>query len=301
MINRLRSWTRAFFGISTREANGLMILLPLLLTSVFIIPAYQQWQSKQPTDFSSHHRKLDSLLAQWPQQTDSVIVSKKITRFTFNPNTASLSDFDSLGFPEVLAQRIQNYRAKNGKFKIKSDLLRIYGMDTTFYNSLEAFIQLPERTEPNNSYQKTQPTVLEIKEPLRERFDLNTADSAQLIKIYGIGAKLSTRIINYRNKLGGFISIDQLKEVYGLDSAVINRIQAKYNINPNYQPRKLMLNQASEKELSNHPYISYALAKAITTYRFQHGNFNSLEDVKKIALVDEALFNKIVPYLSLNP
>ncbi|MBX2915103.1 MAG: helix-hairpin-helix domain-containing protein [Cyclobacteriaceae bacterium] len=299
MINRLRSLTRAFFGISTSEVNGLLVLLPLLLISVFVIPVYHQWQSKQPHDFTSHQQKLDSLLAHWPAPKDTV--TEMHARFQFNPNTASLADFDSLGFPEFLAQRIQNYRTKNGTFKIKSDLLRIYGMDSTFYSSLEPFIQLPEQIAFNANNQKIQSTVLSKNEPLRERFDINTADSIQLTKIYGIGAKLSARIINYRNKLGGFVSINQLREVHGLDSVVIMRMQEKYFVNASYQPRKIILNQATEKELRNHPYITYTLAKAITTYRFQHGNFTTVDDVKKIALVDEAFYNKIVPYLSLNP
>jgi len=300
MINRLRSWTRAFFGISTREANGLILLLPLLLISVFVIPAYHKWQSKQPIDFSKNQQKLDSLLAHWPQKSDSTILKKAIG-FPFNPNTASLSDFDSLGFPDFLAQRIQNYRSKNGKFRLKSDLLRIYGMDTSLYNSLEPFIQLPVLAGNTANKPKEQTPAITKTEIKRERIDLNMADSTQLTKIYGIGAKLSARIINYRNKLGGFISMDQLSEVYGLDTTVIKRVQEKYFVEASYQPRKIILNQASEKELSNHPYIKYALAKAIATYRFQHGNFTSVEDVKKIALVDEAFYTKLLPYLSLNP
>lgn len=298
MINRLRSWTRAFFGISTREANGLMLLLPFLLISVFVIPAYHKWQSRQPIDFSENQRKLDSLLAHWPQKADSII-QKKSFFFPFDPNTASLADFDSLGFPDFLAQRIQNYRNKNGKFKVKADLLRIYGMDTSHYIQLMPYIELPDNLVGAKPKQETRKVAPEKVNPIL--IDLNLADSIQLTKIYGIGAKLSTRIITYRTKLGGFVSIEQLKEVYGLDSAVINRIAKKYFIEPSFQPRKIILNQASEKELSSHPYIKYSLAKAMTAYRFQHGNFNSLEEVKKIALVDEAFYAKILPYLSLNP
>lgn len=299
MINRLRSWTRAFFGISTREANGLIILLPILLVSVFIIPAYHQWQSKQPIDFSENQRKLDSLLAHWPEQKDSLQTPKRITRFAFDPNTASLAQFDSLGFPEFLAQRIHNYRSKNGKFRVKTDLLKLYGMDTAFYNQVAPYILLPDQQVAANPKKETPKTVVAESKP--EKFDLNLADSTQLTKIYGIGAKLSARIINYRNRLGGFISITQLQEVYGLDSTVINRLEKKYFVDTAFQPKRIILNQASEKELGSHPYIKYPLAKAITTYRFQHGNFSSLEDVKKIALIDETFYNKMLPYLSLNP
>ncbi|HMR55941.1 MAG TPA: helix-hairpin-helix domain-containing protein [Cyclobacteriaceae bacterium] len=300
MINRLRSWTRAFFGISTREANGLLILLPLLLAGVFIIPVYHHWQSQQPVDFTDNQRKLDSLLAYWPEQKDSVIFLKESVRFAFDPNTATSAQLDSLGFPPYLTQRIQNYRNKNGKFKIKTDLLKMYGMDTLFYSQLEPFILLPDQlVNTHNKIQKEKiVTTTELKS---ESFDINLADSAQLIKIYGIGSKLSARIITYRNKLGGFISLTQLREVPGLDSAVIGQLEKKYFVNPNFQPRKISLNHANEQELNNHPYIKYNLAKAIATYRFQHGNFNTLEEVKKIALVDETFYSKILPYLSLNP
>lgn len=299
MINRLRYWTRAFFGISTREANGLLVLLPLLLLSVLVVPAYRHWRRQQPVDFTHHQRKLDSLLAHWPAQ-DDVPAQKQPVYFRFDPNTASREDFDSLGFPGFLAQRIENYRAKNGKFKIKTDLLRIYGLDTTFYRALEPYIQLPARVDPIAQATETRPPVV-ASQSNRKRMDLNTADSTQLKKIYGIGTRLSARIINYRNKLGGFVSLDQLYEVYGLDTAVITRVHKQYFIDTAYEPRKIVLNQATERDLSNHPYINYALANAIATYRFQHGNFSTLEEVKKIALVDEAFYNKILPYLSLNP
>ncbi len=300
MINRLRSWIRAFFGISTRETNGLLLLLPLLLISVFVIPAYQRWRSTQPIDFTDNQRKLDSLLAHWPTQKDSAFIVKDYSRFPFDPNTASLADLDSLGFPDFLAQRILNYRSKNGKFRKKADLLRIYGMDTSFYEDLEPFIQLPTQVASTALIAKeTAPTAKA--EFVREWMDINTADSVQLTKIYGIGAKLSERIINYRAKLGGFVSMEQLYEVYGLDTVVIQRMQQKYFVDSLFQPKKIFLNQASIKELSSHPYINYTLARAITTYRFQHGKFATVDEVKKIALVDETFYSKILPYLSLNP
>lgn len=95
--------------------------------------------------------------------------------------------------------------------------------------------------------------------------------------------------------------MDQLREVYGLDTAVVNELNRKAFVASDYQPKKIDLNAATEKELSTHPYIKYSLAKAIAAYRFQHGNFNSVEDLKKIALVDETFYNRIKSYLTLNP
>jgi len=300
-MNRLKAWVRAFFGLSRRETQGFIILLPLLLLSVFIMPTYHLWKASQKQDFSKESKELDSLLARWTweEKKDSILKVADHALFTFNPNTSTKEDFIRLGFSNQLASRIDNYRTKKGRFLIKSDLLKIYGMDSGLYKRVFAFINLPEERETKKS---ALPAINETAVSLpKEKFDINQADTTQLISIYGIGSKLSQRIIKYKNQLGGFISMNQLSEVYGLDTAVINELNRKAYITTDYQPKKININSATEKELSTHPYIKYSLAKAITTYRFQHGNFNSVEDLKKIALIDETFYNKIKPYLTLNP
>ncbi len=299
-MNRLKAWVRAFFGLSRRETQGFLILLPLMLLSVFIMPSYHRWQTRQKQDFSKERKELDSLLSHWiwEEKQDSILQEAEHVLFTFNPNTATKEDLVSLGFSINLTNRINNYRSKKGRFIIKSDLLKIYGMDSSLYKRVFAFIDLPEaRVYENAELQKPKETVL----LLNEKFDVNLADTTQLIKVYGIGSKLSQRIIKYRNQLGGFISMDQLREVYGLDTAVVNELNRKAFVAPDFQPEKIDLNAATEKELSTHPYIKYSLAKAIAAYRFQHGNFTSVEDLKKIALVDESFYNRIKSYLTLNP
>jgi len=300
-MNRLKAWVRAFFGLSRRETQGFIILLPLLLLSVFIMPTYHLWKASQKQDFSKESKELDSLLARWTweEKKDSILKEADHVLFTFNPNTSTKEDLIRLGFSNQLATRIHNYRTKKGRFVIKSDLLKIYGMDSGLYKRVFAFINLPEERETKKS---ALPAINETAVSLpKEKFDINQADTTQLISIYGIGSKLSQRIIKYKNQLGGFISMNQLSEVYGLDTAVINELNRKAYVTSDYQPKKININSATEKELSTHPYIKYSLAKAITTYRFQHGNFNSVEDLKKIALIDETFYNKIKPYLTLNP
>ncbi|MBK7652426.1 MAG: helix-hairpin-helix domain-containing protein [Flammeovirgaceae bacterium] len=98
--------------------------------------------------------------------------------------------------------------------------------------------------------------------------------------------------------MGGFVAIGQLQEVYGLDSVVVNELKNHTFISDGFNPIQISINSASEKELAAHPYITYALAKAIATYRFQHGRFSSVEDLHKIALVDETFYTKIKPYLT---
>jgi len=267
---------------------------------VFIVPAYKAYFTKQTKDYTKEKRQLDSLIATWkqPLKKDS-LKNVPFRLFAFNPNTSSKEELMSLGFSLFLASRVENYRTKGGKFIIKADLLKLYGMDTALYSTLYNWIELPVE-KPLKKFEEKKEFATN-KKLAKEKFDLNLADSTQFISVYGIGSKLSTRIIKYRDRLGGFISTDQLTEVYGLDTVVINELIRKTFIAENFKPVALEINEATEKELSTHPYIRYAIAKAITAYRFQHGNFKSLEDLTRIVIIDKPTFEKIKPYLSLNP
>jgi competence protein ComEA len=299
-MNRIRSWVRAFFGFSRNETNAFLLLLPLMFLIVFIVPTYKAYFTLQKKDYVHEQHKLDSLITAWKQQEkkDSS-VHIPIPLFAFNPNTASKEDLMTLGFTSYMASRLENYRTKGGKFIVKSDLLKLYGMDTALYSNLYTWIELPIEKPLKKLKEKNE------KEPSRqlakEKFDLNLADTSQLISVYGIGSKLSVRIIKYRDRLGGFISADQLTEVYGLDTAVIHELKKKTFVTENFEPKTIKINSATEKELAAHPYIKYPMAKAIAAYRFQHGSFQSIDELTKIAIIDQSSFEKIKPYLSLNP
>ena len=296
-MNRIRAWIRNLLGFSRTETNGFLILLPLMVLILLSEPLYQWWYTSQPIDLTQDSKMLDSLVAQWKWNNPDSVSKKSPQFFTFNPNTASQEIFTTLGMDEKLAHRIINYRSKGGKFKIKKDLAKIYGMDSTFFRSLYSFIDLPEKYQVKESSPKnylTKPSSTAI-----AQFDINLADTSQLIKIYGIGTKLSQRLINYRERLGGFIVMDQISEVYGLDSAVIGNLKKRIFIAPDFVPRKININRIDEKQLSSHPYLKYPLAKAIAAYRFQHGEFTQLEDLKAIVTMDESTFEKIKPYLTV--
>lgn len=298
-MNRIRTWVRAFFGFSRNETNAFIILLPLMFSIIFIVPAYKTFFSHQERDYTQEKKELDSLITHWAakEKKDSVS-SQTIELFPFNPNTATNDELIGLGFSPYLATRLENYRSKGGKFIIKSDVLKLYGMDTALYATLYNWIALPIEKPVKKTEEKK--IVDAYHKKTIEKFDLNKADSAQLISIYGIGGTLSTRILKYRNRLGGFISTDQLKEVYGLDTTVVNELVKKSFIEENFHPKSLDINLATEKELASHPYVKYALAKAIIAYRFQHGHFKSIDDLTNIAIIDDTTFKKIKPYLSLN-
>lgn len=290
-----------FFGFSRNETRAFLILLPLMSVLIFVIPAWRQLNRPPQNDFAKERQELDSIITVWKNNevADSLANISSSELFAFNPNLAKEDELQRLGFSPTLSKRITNYRNKGGKFKVRSDVLKMYGMDTTLYKRLYPFIELPENL--NDVKKDSAPKQVNNQKQTARSFDINTADTTQLMRIYGIGSKLSARIIKYRESLGGFISMNQLSEVYGLDSTVIATLKTKSFIAENFTPRTLSINSSAEKELGAHPYIRYKLAKAITAYRFQHGNFSSLDELRNISIIDPATFEKIKPYLSLTP
>jgi DNA uptake protein ComE-like DNA-binding protein len=129
--------------------------------------------------------------------------------------------------------------------------------------------------------------------------DINTADSASWVALPGIGPTLASRIITFRKSLGGFFSVDQLAEVYGFKEDLLYDLNGRLQLNPASHQR-IQLNQIDFKTLSAHPYFKFTLSKAIVNFRKQHGPFHQLEDLKQIKIVNDSIYQKIRPYISIN-
>jgi len=128
---------------------------------------------------------------------------------------------------------------------------------------------------------------------------LENADSAALEKMPGIGPILSARIIKYRDKLGGFFEVDQLREVYGLSDSVFSKIAPLLRLNGN-NIKKIAINSASEEELRKHPYIQWKLANQLIKFREAHGSFEEVKDLEEIWGLDRDKLKKLIPYLVFN-
>ncbi|HMG92625.1 MAG TPA: helix-hairpin-helix domain-containing protein [Chryseolinea sp.] len=301
----IRRWVKESFALSHSQANGFIVLLPLLGIIIFSGPVWHWYISSRADDRSRDVAILDSLVALWEAQPiargNAALPSGESTLFHFDPNHATQEELQALGFSTGLATRIDRYRQKGGKFLVKKDLLKIYGIDSSFYKQLSAFIDLPERSEQKRILKER--TVYERKstsvKTASAKFDLNKADTSQLMIVGGIGTKRSQRIIKYRDALGGFIHMDQIQEVYGLDTTVVRRLSVESFIAEDYQPVTMNINSSDEKRLASHPYLSNAAARSIVAYRFQHGEFKTIEELRNIHALDEKTIQKITPYLTL--
>jgi len=226
---------------------------------------------------------------------------RPLSLFYFDPNTASAEQFQELGMPKFIAERIVKYRSKGGQFRQKEDLQKIYGLQPALYERLEPYISIaviqPTTTRLptiDNSPAPPRPTIMPA--PRIVAFDINTADTTQLIRLKGIGSKLATRIIKFRDILGGFNSEAQFSEVFGLDSLALIELNRYAQIRT--PAKKISINTASPEELDRHPYLSRRQAEIIVRYREQHGAYSSVQDLLKIKILDEKLVNKLAPYLA---
>jgi competence protein ComEA len=217
--------------------------------------------------------------------------------FVFDPNTATEEEWQRLGLRAKTIQTILKYRTKGGKFFKPDDLQRIYGLRPDDYKRLAPYVQIKESSrDPATSF--TAATKTERKEYAGVTVNINTADTTEWRKLKGIGSGYARRIVNFRSKLGGFVTVEQVKETFGLPDSVFQQIKTQLQIDP-ARVKQMDVNIATVDELKAHPYIGYAVANAIVQYRKEHGNFTVVGDLQKIGAIDPSLYQKISPYLAV--
>lgn len=302
------------FSFNIYERRGILLLCFLFIVTsciYFLLPQIIQ-------NDSSETKSLDDLFTQLEvkQQVKEKIAQKKllvpkskkalkpfkknkqypkkkkysfpaIKPFNFDPNKISESDLSKMKLAPYIVKTISKYRNKGGVFKKKEDLKKIYGITDSIYTIIEPYIQIQEQTvyQPR----ETLSTISFI--------ELNSATAEDLESLNGIGPVLSKRIVKFRDKLGGFHSVYQLKQVYGLQDSIFQRIESQ--LSTSGQLSKININEASVKELGSHPLIEFKWAKVIVNFRKQHGNYSDINELSEIKIIKEADLEKIKPYLGI--
>lgn len=321
-----KHFVKEYFNFTLKERAGIIILL-VIIGICFCIPfLYPYFIHHKTYDYS----KFDSDIAKLKmQQVDTskkyyaknfdednynnynepsekrYYTNPKAEVFNFDPNTASAGDWKRLGIRDKTIATIQKYLSKGGHFYKPEDISKIWGLHKDDVTRLLPYVTIENKKNDyskndyansggkqnnytNNTFTKEKKADIIV--------DVNSADTTAFIALPGIGSKLAQRIINFREKLGGFYSVEQVGQTFGLPDSTFQKIKQKLVLN-NASVKKLNINTASVDELKVHPYIRYNLANAIIQYRSQHGNFSSVNDIKNIMLVNDEIFNKVSPYL----
>lgn len=289
-----RSW-QDYFSFSKKELNGLLILL-LLMLIVIVSPMFYQPSIISPKIDIAAFKEEAAAFEQSLQQErvysyrDTHAVKKKqaaIAYFNFDPNDLPAAKWLKLGLSEKQISVIKNYEAKGGKFYSKADVQKMYVITKTQFSALEPYIQIDARRFAKGG----------IAKKVLVKIDINLADSSDLEQVRGIGPAFAARIVKYRDRLGGFYSLTQLKEVYGVDSANFASWSPQL-ILENPPLRKININEAAFEDLKRHPYLNFKQINAILQYRKQHGAYADMQDLRKVGILSDEILRKIAPYLS---
>lgn len=303
----MKNWLNNYFGFTKREYNGLLTLVVILLL-ISVLPYFYKAYFVKPIFVSNQEiaalKKLTLINQQRPNyyhQIRSDIEDKEAkpvaSLFKFDPNKIDISQWQKLGLSTKQAQSIVNYRNKGGKFYKPEDLQKMYTISPEKYQDLLPYIAI-ENTGFNNKFEtKTYPAKTPYLKKELVIVEINGADTLQLDEIKGVGAAFARRIAKYRDRLGGFYKKEQLLEVYGLDSLKFAEIKDQVKVDV-LSIKKININIAEFEELKNHPYLKYKQINAIIQYRKQHGKFNSIDDLKKVAILTPQNIQNLAPYLT---
>lgn len=222
---------------------------------------------------------------------------KILTPFKFNPNEADKATLLRLGLSDKVVQTIINYRNKGGQFRKKADLKKVYGLSAINYLTLAEYINLPEKIAPiaeKGIIPKDIPQSFNKSASIK--IDINNSSVEDWKQLKGIGEITAKRIVNYRGKLGGFLSIDQLKTTYNIADSTIDKVAHQLILTP--ITHKIAINSISAAELKLHPYIKKKQAYLLVNYRTNHGAYTRLEDLAKVKALTPDFIKRIAPYLS---
>lgn len=231
--------------------------------------------------------------------------STKLKQFnfhTFNPNTVTKTELISFGLSQGQTNNFLNYLKAGGRFHSKEDLKKLYFMTEDIYKQMSPYINIPQQaitqTPKQEIIKENRYSQTQVKTKPFLILDLNQVDTLDLQAIRGIGPSYSKRIVKYRTLLGGYVKMEQLKEVYGMTDTLYQKIIPHLKIE-NSEPKKLNINTSTIKELSSHPYIDFHLAKAIINLRYDIKIYTSIDQIKQIHLLDQSTYEKLLPYLEL--
>ncbi len=315
----MKSFFRQIFFFTKSQKRGLIVLLIVLLLVVignFFVPCFfydkqtspstdtafmaqvnEFYRTLQPKNNGEYRRFSPADFADDNTKNYGDLYRNKIEirLFEFDPNRLDSVGFITLGIKPFVVKNIINYRKKGGKFSRKEDFSRIYGLSADDFARLSAYIRIEPLPASLPQFAEHKPDSMRSIKPDTLVVELNSADTAELKRLKGIGSYFARQIIHYRNALGGYYSINQLLEVKNFPSETFERI--KYNIRvDDTKIKKINVNWATAERLNRHPYLNFYQSKAIFEFRKKQ-KFQTISDLSRISELSEEDIKRIEPYL----
>jgi competence ComEA-like helix-hairpin-helix protein len=284
------------FKFSKREKRGSIIFLLLLIGLMFLPRFFRTNQQPLVFEFTAYEKEQIEVLKTKSQNAkkqrekkfssskkfESKEFTKPLPTEPFDPDTMSAVSWQSLGLSERQAEVLISYKVRSGGFYQIDQLYSAYVLDSARVDAWKPFM------------------VFNKKKPVEKKIEVNIATAEELKSLRGIGEKLSERIVTYREKLGGYVSVEQIAEVYGLSAETFESIKTKVTVDLNIV-KTIEINHVEMKELAAHPYFTFQMAKLIVNYRLQHGPYSSMDELLKSKGIEIEDVTKVEPYINFAP
>ena len=306
-----------FFYFSKGQRIGIIVLISLIiivLIANFALPLFFPREEIPKNAFLSEVKAFKKTLvsrdsvrqAMWQQKyadrykkyqqyQNDASTKHELTYslFTFDPNTIDSVGFTRLGLKPFMASNILKYRHKGGKFRTPVDFSKVYGITPDKFKELEPYIAIKEVTKSKSD------TIIAPKKAFKQDIivDLNSADTTLLMQVKGIGRGYAKGIVKFRKETGGFASVDQLHEIYGMRPENYEKVRPFCTVNMALIQR-IKVNTASVERLNAHLYINFYQAKALFELRRNKGKLKEMNDLKILQEFTPEDLNKLKPYLS---
>lgn len=322
---QLKKLIKEYFSFTLKERIGIVVLIVVVFVA-FVLPGMIP-RTKTLPDIEQEEMAAiaKTLRSQQPFKLDhfdenNARYEEKASReysgsrarelFLFDPNTASKEEWVRLGVREKTALTIMKYVSRGGYFRKPEDLKKIYGLPAELSERLMPFVRIEGSPHTENFHstalterprQKEFTNRLKIEPERKENVivDITRADSAEFESLPGIGSKLAGRIVHFRKSLGGFHSVQQIGEVYGLADSAFQKIMPMLRVSE-VSLKRININKSDVYALKSHPYIGWRVANLLVKYRQQHGDFTSPVSIRDIHGISAELAIKLLPYLSID-
>lgn len=271
---------KSFFKFSREQRSGIFVLftivIALQLLYFFVDFSSFSVSSPEKEKWLSFQSKIDSL------KQDKLNYVPKI--YPFNPNFITDYKGYKLGMSVAEIDRLLAFRKQNKYVNSPEEFQVVTQVSDSLLSVISPYFKFPDWVKNKKEFKdfkKYDNTAFAKKEKVII-LDINQASQEDLIKIYGIGEAISLRILKFKESLGGFVSMEQMNDIWGLSPEVIENLNTHFKISAVPRVKKIDINNASMKELASFPYFKYPISKNIVTYRSMNGDIKNSEDLTKI-------------------
>lgn len=308
------------FSFNRRERNGILVLSMLILCLILVqfaiglIPieseeidnrylnAYVAQLQRDSAEWKSKNQYTKSSFSYAESKSPKVDKEsvKKLKPNYFDPNIGTTEDWLSIGLNQGQIRSIKKFLDKGGEFRALEDVSKMYVIDDVQFERISPYMKLPEK---KIEYKDSVSHTNEYKQTKKYKYDsiiveLNQSDTTELIKLRGIGSYYALQIVYYRDRLGGFYSVNQLYEVERMREETVQKILPFVTVDTNLIT-KIHVNRDKAAVMVKHPYITWNMAIKIQDQRDFGRKYKSVKELVDLGLLSEELYVKLVPYLEL--